>query len=82
MTLIKSISGIRGIFGKTLTTDTVSKFIRSFLNIQPESSLKGTILKFEDRFHIIEKELANRNINLSDASLEEMDEIWNKSKKK
>ena len=53
-----------------------------FLNIHPESSLKGTILKFEDRFHIIEKELANRNINLFDASLEEMDEIWNKSKKK
>jgi len=53
-----------------------------FLNIQAEASLKGTINKFENRFHIIETELAKRNIKLSDASLEEMDEIWDKSKKK
>lgn len=53
-----------------------------FLKIQPETSLKGTINKFENRFHIIETELAKRNIKLSDASLGEMDEIWNKSKKK
>lgn len=51
-----------------------------YLNIQPESSLKSTISKFEYRFHIIEKELAKQNKSLSDASLEEMDEIWNKSK--
>ena len=51
-----------------------------YLNIQPESSLKSTISKFEYRFHIIEKELAKQNKSLSEASLEEMDEIWNKSK--
>tara|TARA_B100001029_G_C15054037_1_gene452967 strand:- start:29 stop:796 length:768 start_codon:yes stop_codon:yes gene_type:complete len=51
-----------------------------FLNIQAESSLKNTISKFEYRFHIIEKELARKNKSLSDASLKEMDEIWNKSK--
>jgi tetrapyrrole methylase family protein / MazG family protein len=53
-----------------------------FLKINPETSLKGTINKFESRFHFIETELTKRNIKLSDASLAEMDEIWNKSKKK
>jgi len=52
-----------------------------FLKIQPESSLKSTINKFETRFQYIEKELAQKKKSLSEASLEEMDEIWNKSKK-
>ena len=52
-----------------------------FLKIQPESSLKNTITKFEKRFHYIETELAEKNITLSEASLEQMDDIWNKSKK-
>tara|TARA_S200000501_G_scaffold378847_1_gene444174 strand:- start:3523 stop:4284 length:762 start_codon:yes stop_codon:yes gene_type:complete len=50
------------------------------LKIQPESSLKNTISKFEYRFHNIEKELEKQNKSLSEASLEEMDEIWNKFK--
>jgi tetrapyrrole methylase family protein / MazG family protein len=52
-----------------------------FLKVQPESSLKGTIIKFEKRFSFIEEELARKKMSLSEASLEEMDEIWNKSKK-
>lgn len=52
-----------------------------FLKVQPESSLKGTINKFEKRFSFIEEELAHKKMSLSEASLQEMDEIWNKSKK-
>lgn len=52
-----------------------------YLKTSPESALKKTINKFETRFHYIERELEEKNISLSQASLEEMDEIWNKSKK-
>ena len=52
-----------------------------YLNTSPESALKKTINKFEKRFHYIECKLKEKNISLSDASLEEMDEFWNKSKK-
>ena len=52
-----------------------------YLNTSPESALKKTINKFEKRFHYIECKLQEKNISLSDASLEEMDEFWNKSKK-
>ena len=52
------------------------------LKINAESSLKKSIDKFSKRFQIIEKELQNNNINISDLSLEELDIMWNKNKKK
>ena len=52
------------------------------LNINAESSLKKSIDKFSKRFKTIERELKNINTNISDLSLEELDIIWNKNKKK
>tara|TARA_Y100000996_G_C22440833_1_gene609726 strand:- start:46 stop:807 length:762 start_codon:yes stop_codon:yes gene_type:complete len=52
-----------------------------FLNIDAESSLRKTIVKFETRFKKIEKHFENLNMNLKDVSLEEMDKIWEKAKK-
>ncbi len=53
-----------------------------FLDINPEEALRMTITKFETRFAQVEKELKKRGKNLTDSSLEEMDEIWNVVKKK
>ena len=53
-----------------------------FLDINPEGALRMTIAKFETRFSQVEKELKKRGKNLTDSTLEEMDEIWNVVKKK
>ena len=53
-----------------------------FLDINPEDALRMTITKFETRFAQVEKELKKRGKNLTDSTLEEMDEIWNLIKKK
>jgi len=53
-----------------------------FLNINPEEALRMNISKFETRFAQVEKELKKRGKNLTDSTLEEMDEIWNVVKKK
>ena len=44
MKLITSISGIRGIYGQTLTDSIASKYVHSFSNIQAS----GTILLAQD----------------------------------
>ncbi|MGC9364681.1 MAG: nucleoside triphosphate pyrophosphohydrolase [Fidelibacterota bacterium] len=48
-----------------------------FLDINPEKALTDTSRKFVKRFQIIEKRLQEKKRSLKDASLEEMDEIWN-----
>jgi MazG family protein len=50
------------------------------LDVEPETALKRTNRKFRQRFKFIEKELAARGRPLSDASLGEMDELWNLAK--
>ena len=52
-----------------------------FLDIDPESSLRGTISKFENRFSKVEDELKKRGKSFSESSFKEMDEIWNIIKK-
>lgn len=47
-----------------------------FLDINPEKALSDTSRKFVKRFQIIEKRLHEKKRSLKDASLEEMDEIW------
>ncbi|MGB9154034.1 MAG: MazG nucleotide pyrophosphohydrolase domain-containing protein, partial [Alphaproteobacteria bacterium] len=47
------------------------------LDIDPESALRRTNRKFERRFRGIEATLAKQGRNLSDASLDEMERIWN-----
>ena len=46
----------------------------------PEALLRGTNLKFERRFAAIEKALARQGKKPSDATLEEMDALWNEAK--
>lgn len=48
-----------------------------YLNLNAESSLRQAMAKFEDRFRGIEQELARRGQRIQDATLEEMDAIWN-----
>ena len=52
-----------------------------FLNIDAESALRHTIKKFEDRFKKVENELESKGIDVQEATLEEMDRIWDKIKK-
>ncbi len=48
-----------------------------FLQLSPEEALRKAVAKFEQRFHGIEQELARRGRRLDEASLQEMDAIWN-----
>ena len=50
--------------------------------VDPEDALRGTNHKFEQRFHYIEKTLAAQGKQLTDATLEEMDALWNEAKRK
>jgi ATP diphosphatase len=51
------------------------------LDADPETALRKTNAKFERRFAYIETALAARGHSLADASLEEMDALWNEAKK-
>lgn len=50
------------------------------LDIDPETALRRTNRKFERRFRGIEEALAKQGRQLSDASLNEMEKIWNEIK--
>ena len=52
-----------------------------FLNIDPESALERTNKKFSKRFQFLEKQAAKQMRSLSEMSLEEMDQIWERAKK-
>lgn len=53
-----------------------------FVSVCPEGALKKTIDKFQKRFRYIERELPRRGKKLGEASLEEMDELWDEIKAK
>ena len=53
-----------------------------FLDINPENALERTNQKFIKRFKFIEAEAAKNGHNLSEMTLEQMDELWNKAKHK
>jgi nucleoside triphosphate diphosphatase len=50
------------------------------LDIDPETALRSTNRKFERRFRQIEEILARQGKNVADASLPEMEQIWNEIK--
>jgi len=50
------------------------------VNADPELALRRTNAKFERRFGYIERALATRQRSLVDASLAEMDALWNEAK--
>ncbi|HSM15255.1 MAG TPA: nucleoside triphosphate pyrophosphohydrolase [Thermoanaerobaculia bacterium] len=51
------------------------------LGLDPEAALAGTNLKFRRRFAAIERGLAARGRRLEEATLEEMDELWEEAKR-
>jgi len=52
-----------------------------FIGVDPESALERTNKKFILRFSFLEKEVNRKGLKLDNMSLEEMDNLWNKSKK-
>ncbi|MFN3853511.1 MAG: nucleoside triphosphate pyrophosphohydrolase [Phreatobacter sp.] len=50
------------------------------LRVDPEAALRSTNAKFERRFASIEAALAERGMTPAEASLEEMDALWNQAK--
>lgn len=52
------------------------------LEVNPEEALQGTNRKFQQRFQAIESELREQNRTFDDASLEEMDAMWERAKEK
>jgi MazG family protein len=51
-----------------------------YLKINPEDALRRTVEKFTHRFQYIEKALARQGRSLTEATLEEMDELWEEAK--
>jgi len=51
------------------------------IGVHPETALRIATEKFQKRFLYIEEQLSKRNISLHDASLDAMNELWEKSKK-
>lgn len=56
--------------------------ISRMLDINEEEALNTTIKKFISRFSFIEEEALKINKNLKDMTLEEMDKLWEESKKR
>ena len=54
--------------------------VARILDIDPEFAVNYTIDKFINRFEYIEENASNRNLDLKDMSLAEMDALWNESK--
>lgn len=52
-----------------------------FITVNPENALRNSTKKFEERFKYIEKQLTLKGKSVIEASFEEMDELWNQSKK-
>ena len=50
------------------------------LGIEAETALRGTNDKFRTRFHAVEKALAEQDRGLADASLDEMEALWQRAK--
>lgn len=51
------------------------------LEVEPETALKMTNRKFRKRFNFVEKELKAAGKEIEASSLEEMDDLWNRSKR-
>jgi tetrapyrrole methylase family protein/MazG family protein len=53
-----------------------------WIKVDPETALRETNVKFKRRFAVIEQAAKEQERKLSDMTLEEMDAIWEQSKKK
>jgi MazG family protein len=50
------------------------------LSVAPEEALRGAIRRFIERFEHVERGLERAGVALGDATLEQMDELWNEAK--
>jgi MazG family protein len=50
------------------------------LGVPPEEALRGTLARFVNRFGHVERELARRGVGHGQATLEEMDALWDEAK--
>jgi MazG family protein len=55
--------------------------IARYLSLDPESALRKTNRKFKGRFQYLEAEMQRRGRKLEDASLDEMESLWQQSKR-
>jgi tetrapyrrole methylase family protein/MazG family protein len=51
-----------------------------WVKVHPEEALRGTLRRFEDRFHHIEARLRERGKTPRESDLAEMDALWNEAK--
>ena len=51
-----------------------------FVKVHPEEALRGTVRRFEGRFHHIEARLAEQGRTPRESNLEEMDRLWDEAK--
>lgn len=56
--------------------------VARYLGLDPEVALRRTNRKFIERFQEVEQELTRQGKRLQDATLEEMDALWERSKQK
>jgi len=56
--------------------------VARFVKVDPEQALRKTNAKFRERFGYIERKLAENGKNLAEASLDEMEALWQESKRK
>ena len=56
--------------------------IARYLSLDPESALKKTNRKFKQRFQWLEEELRAQGRRVEEASLEELESLWQKSKQR
>ena len=56
--------------------------VARLLDIEPEFAVNYTIDKFINRFQYIEENAKNRDLDLKNMSLSEMDAVWNESKRR
>ena len=53
-----------------------------FLSVNPEDALRKTITRFSTRFSHVEDTLHSRGVQLKDATLDEMEALWQEAKEK
>ena len=53
-----------------------------WVKVHPEEALRGTLRRFESRFHHVERELAAHGKSPRDSTLAEMDALWNEAKER
>ena len=53
-----------------------------YLKIDPETALRGANAKFERRFGYVERRLREQGRSTRDATLEEMDRLWDEGKER